>query len=145
MTTSVRAHHLLCLLTYVGKGYSERFVATMTDVAERLGAGEPFTLTDGPDSICAGLDPESEDSAHCAAERNRARDAIALRHVEEALGHPLGTTLSAEELDTLRSAYAEMRESCFGCEWHSLCDDVSAAGFPDTKLLQLRITSSSAR
>ncbi len=37
----LRAHHLLCLLTYVGKGYSEAFVRRADALAARLSAGEP--------------------------------------------------------------------------------------------------------
>ena len=36
MTIKLRAHHLLCLLTYVGKGYSPAFTANY-DRVEQLG------------------------------------------------------------------------------------------------------------
>ena len=39
MTVRLRPHHLLCLLSYIGRGYSPAFSANMTRVARRLGAG----------------------------------------------------------------------------------------------------------
>lgn len=109
----------------------------MSGVVARLGSGEPFTLVEGPDAICAAL--ESPDADHCLEPRNRDRDAMAQRSVEIALGRALPSpmVLSAADLATLRSAFAAgtLRAPCAGCEWHSLCDDVSAAGFEGTELL----------
>ena len=43
MTVRLRAHHLLCLLTYVGKGYSPAFTANYDKVVRRLGEGWQMT------------------------------------------------------------------------------------------------------
>lgn len=139
--TELRAHHLLCMLTYVGRGYSETFVRTMSEVVARIGGGERFRLVEGPDALCAALDPSSVDAEHCRAPRNLARDAVARERVERALGRPLerAAELSPADLFALRRAFAEggaMRDSCVGCEWHRLCDDVSASGFGHTELLR---------
>ncbi|OWU61413.1 2Fe-2S ferredoxin, partial [Staphylococcus aureus] len=40
MTIRLRGHHLLCMLTYVGKGYSPAFVENYDAMAGRLGRGE---------------------------------------------------------------------------------------------------------
>ena len=40
MTVRLRAHHLLCLLTYVGKGYSPAFTANYDKMVKRLAGGE---------------------------------------------------------------------------------------------------------
>jgi len=51
----LRAHNLLCLLGYRGEGYSEAFVAQMTDVHQTLVAA-PATLVRvlaTPDVLCA--------------------------------------------------------------------------------------------
>ncbi len=53
MTVELRPHHLLCMLTYVGKGYSPAFCANYDAVLARLSAGEEILLVDGPDSVCA--------------------------------------------------------------------------------------------
>jgi len=52
----LRAHHLLCILTFAGKGYSPAFVANMAGVVARIGAGEPIEVVAGPDDICAPLE-----------------------------------------------------------------------------------------
>ncbi len=55
MTVRLRAHHLLCMLTYVGKGYSPAFVENYEVIAARLSAGEEIELVAGPDDICGPL------------------------------------------------------------------------------------------
>ncbi|RUZ88238.1 DUF1284 domain-containing protein, partial [Mesorhizobium sp. M7A.F.Ca.US.006.01.2.1] len=66
MTIKLRAHHLLCPLTYVGKGYSPAFTANYDRVAERLSRGEDILLVSGPDDVCAPLLDEPE--PHCLNE-----------------------------------------------------------------------------
>ena len=60
MTVRLRPHHLLCVLTHVGRGYSPAFTANMSKIAQRLGAGEDIELVARPDDICAPLltDPD---------------------------------------------------------------------------------------
>lgn len=55
MTLALRAHHLLCMLTYAGRGYSPDFVRNFDHITARLAAGAPITLVHGPDAICAPL------------------------------------------------------------------------------------------
>ncbi len=55
MTVRLRGHHLLCMLTFVGKGYSPAFVENYDRIAGRLSEGEDILLVDGPDDICAPL------------------------------------------------------------------------------------------
>ncbi len=44
MTITLRAHHLLCVLTYSGKGYSPAFVTNFDSVVRRLQAGEALEI-----------------------------------------------------------------------------------------------------
>lgn len=48
----IRAHNLLCIQGYVGKGYSPEFVANMTRVVESLGDTVEVTVVDRPDVLC---------------------------------------------------------------------------------------------
>ncbi len=48
VTVRLRAHHLLCLLTYVGKGYTPAFTANYDAVVARLDAGEDRAAGRGP-------------------------------------------------------------------------------------------------
>ena len=87
MTVRLRAHHLLCLLTWAGKGYSPAFTAGFTTIATRIAAGEAVVLVEGPDDVCAPMldDPD----CHCRGDSVARRDAQAARDVAALLGRPL--------------------------------------------------------
>ncbi|RIA47436.1 DUF1284 domain-containing protein [Dichotomicrobium thermohalophilum] len=138
MTVRLRAHHLLCMLTYAGDGYSRAFTANFDAMVARIAAGEEVLIVAGPDDICAPLLCEAE--CHCLRDSVRARDELAARD----LGRLLGIDLSEEqrllvgksELRRMRAAFAggETREACRGCEWHGLCTRVARRGFRGAKL-----------
>lgn len=138
MTVRLRAHHLLCMLTYLGRGYSPAFTANYDRVIGRLAAGEGIELVSGPDDVCAPLlcDPE----AHCRLGRIRDRDGAAALAVGTLLGRVLAPgdrlDLSPALLERLRAAFRDgtLRAACAGCEWSELCTDVAAAGFAGTRL-----------
>lgn len=88
MTVRLRAHHLLCMLTYVGKGYSPAFVENYEAIAARLSAGEEIELVTGPDDICRPLTADPE--AHCHGTSVVERDRAATEAVARLLGSPLG-------------------------------------------------------
>ncbi|PBC11710.1 DUF1284 domain-containing protein [Mesorhizobium sp. WSM3859] len=138
MTVRLRAHHLLCLLTYVGKGYSPAFTANYDVVVKRLAGGEDILIVSGPDDICAPLLNESE--PHCLGESAAGRDDVAARDVGALLGQPIQAgdrfVLDASALARMRKAFSAglTRQACSGCEWSGLCDIVAADGFSDTRL-----------
>lgn len=138
MTVRLRAHHLLCALTYAGKGYSDAFVANYDQVARRLSDGEDILVVNGPDDICAPLlgDP----NAHCNEQSVIDRD----RQAAEDIGKLLGQTpeagsyvhLTPARLAALRAAFSSgvTRKACTGCEWAELCDTIAASDFDATRL-----------
>ncbi|MEI9404299.1 DUF1284 domain-containing protein [Mesorhizobium argentiipisi] len=138
MTVRLRAHHLLCLLTYVGKGYSPAFTANYDKVVKRLGEGEAVMIVSGPDDICAPLLGEPE--PHCLRESAAERDRLAARDVGAFLNRPIRDgdmlVLDASSLAGMRKAFSAglTRQACSGCEWFGLCDAVAASGFSDTYL-----------
>ncbi len=145
MTVALRAHHLLCLLTYVGKGYTPAFTANFDRIAARLSAGEAAELVAGPDAICAplcaaGTAVEANDEPHCRRASAARRDALALEAVRALLGQPLALgsrlTLTPSLQTRLRAAFADgrLRAACSGCEWHALCSAVAAEGYRGAKL-----------
>lgn len=133
MTVRLRPHHLLCLLTYVGKGYSAAFTATYDAIAARIGGGEDVVIIAGPDDICAPLLADAE--PHCHRDSVTERDRLALCDLGELLTSPprLGEhlTLAPELLQRMREAFVtgRTRTACAGCEWHSLCTTISANGY----------------
>jgi uncharacterized protein len=143
MAIHLRPHHLLCMLTFLGKGYSPAFVANLEQVVRRLSTGtETIQIVAGPDDICAPLLREcGESDRHCHRSSVLERDRLAT----EAIGTLLGNTLAPgahlllthADLDNLRSAFAAgtIREACTGCQWKPLCDNIAANGFTDTFLV----------
>ncbi|WP_339690390.1 DUF1284 domain-containing protein [Celeribacter baekdonensis] len=134
----LRPHHLLCLLTYAGKGYSADFVQNYDRIAARLSAGEEIEIVDGPDDICAPL--LTEDAPHCHRDSVVERDALAARDVGALLGLEitLGVRLviDAARLTRLRTGFAhgESRLACLGCDWADLCTDVAQGGFAGVRV-----------
>ncbi len=133
MTVRLRAHHLLCMLTYVGKGYSPAFVENYEAIAARLSAGEEIELVAGPDDICDPLTADPD--AHCHGESVVERDRAATEAIARLIGSPLGLgariTPGASLLVRLRKTFAtgEIRTACSGCEWSGLCDSVADGGY----------------
>lgn len=138
MTIRLRPHHLLCMLTYVGKGYSPEFVENYEQIAARLSVGEEIELVDGPDDICAAL--SGDPTAHCHGESVLQRDRLARDAVSARLSAPLSLGQSiactADIVMDLRAGFAtgEIRAACGGCEWSGLCDRIAQEGYPDVRI-----------
>jgi hypothetical protein len=141
MTIRLRGHHLLCMLTYQGEGYSPAFVANFDAIIKRISAGEAIEMIEGPDDICVCLLSEKND-AHCLNESVMARDTLALEQIEdEGLHFRRGTfVLTAQALAKLRQAFAQkrIRAACEGCEWHGLCTQIAENGFQGVRLTRER-------
>lgn len=139
MTIYLRPHHLLCLLTYAGKGYSPAFTANMTVIAGRIAGGEPIEIVAGPDDICAPL--LSEADPHCHRASVTERDRLAAREIGRVLAcapPEAGTAflLDRGQLDRLRLAFRndDFRVACAGCQWQELCSGIARDDFRDTVL-----------
>ncbi|TVR82274.1 MAG: DUF1284 domain-containing protein [Rhodospirillales bacterium] len=135
----LRAHHVLCVLTYAGTGYSERFCANMDRVIARLNAGAAIVLKDGPDDICAPL--VAAGPAHCRRYRVHVRDRRARAVLATLMGRRGPASgrlrLSPRRVARLRRAFGRgrARAACRGCPWSALCGRIAASGFVDTRLL----------
>jgi len=133
MTVRLRPHHLLCMLTFIGKGYTEAFTENYVRIAVRLSAGEDILVVEGPDDICAPMLGEA--ASHCLCETVTERDLRAREAVEALLGMPAGPGASirpdAEFLATMREAFSAgaIRNGCVRCEWSPLCTGIAASGF----------------
>lgn len=145
----VRGHHLLCLLTYVGRGYTAAFVQAMDALARRVADGEPIQLCVGPDVLCASLQQQNVScQAHCHLARNAQRDRAALRAIAALLERPmqnsLAVCLTPVDIDIMRRRLSRLdadrsveglRAACRQCEWLGLCRKVTATRFMHTRLL----------
>ncbi|MBB4956207.1 hypothetical protein H4S14_004302 [Agrobacterium vitis] len=133
MVIHLRPHHLLCMLTFVGKGYTPDFVENYRIIAKRLSAGETIEIISGPDDLCQPLTHAVD--AHCFGESVKIRDAQAADAVAALLQQPVhsGTVIrpDAALLERLRLAFSQgsLRTACTGCEWSGLCDDVAGRNY----------------
>ena len=135
MTVRLRPHHLLCMLTFVGKGYTEAFTENYIRIAARLSAGEDILVVEGPDDVCGPM--LGEPGMHCLNESVTDRDIKASAAVEALLGVSAGPGASIRPsidfLQRMRAAFAQglIRDACERCEWSPLCTGIAISGFDD--------------
>jgi hypothetical protein len=138
MTIRLRPHHLLCMLTYAGTGYSRAFTVNFDAIAAQISRGAVIAIVSGPDDICAPLLDQPD--PHCLRDSVRERDTLAARDLGELLGTKVVESqhlaLGAPALNIMREAFASggTRHACLGCEWHSACTHLASAGFLGTRL-----------
>jgi hypothetical protein len=119
----LRAHNLLCIQGFVGKGYSPEFVANMTRIVESLDSGTEVTVLDEPDALCAAC-PNLADMG-CTLGGGNAEPGIAAqdREVMRRLGLEAGATVQwGEIVERIRSNIApgDLDSICGTCPWLSL-------------------------
>lgn len=138
MTIRLRAHHLLCLLTFVGRGYTPAFTAHYRRIVARLNEGEAVELVEGPDDICTPM--LDEPGHHCRNASVALRDTQARVAIAGLLGRSLepgrAIALTTERIERMRRAFAEgaIRAGCAGCQWSDFCTKIAAQGFAGTRL-----------
>ena len=136
---NLRPHHLLCLLTFVGRGYSDSFALRLLGVVESLKCGTPARLIEGPDSICAGLLGCRNDDGHCRNASVTQRDETALALLQPFFEHRLEP--GAEIPDplgrrpALRAAYRDgaFQAACSDCPWQGFCREIAESGYRQTR------------
>lgn len=139
MTVRLRAHHLLCMLTYVRRGYSPAFTQNYDRIASRISNGEEILIVCGPDDICSPL--LAEKAPHCLRKNVAERDRNAATALQRVLARPVAPGIrlapDASLLERMRTAFAKgrTRKACLGCEWSTLCSSVADRRFADTALL----------
>lgn len=133
MTILIRPHHFLCMLTFMGKGYSAAFVKNYAKIVERLNSGEDIKIVDGPDDICKPMLHEPDH--HCHNDSVKARDIAAAGKISEVLQVDLASvrqlSLPRSQVNTLRRAYEDgvFRVACNGCQWQELCASIAARDY----------------
>ncbi len=136
----LRGHHLLCMLTWAGTGYSPAFTAKFDDSINALKQGVPVEVVLGPDDMCQTLDPDTTPDYHCDLPRNFDRDAMSLAAISEHLGLELkiGSRFTVDEalLTRMRLHYksGDIRPACTTCQWRDFCTDIAADDFACTRL-----------
>ena len=116
----VRAHTALCMQGFVGRGYSDAFVAQMTQVLEQLKQGAHLELTTSPDSICGGCPNGTTGGCRLHERANESHIVQQDRAVLEKLqlpvhAHILWTDLVQRIRETITSA--DLDTLCGDCPW----------------------------
>lgn len=118
----LRPHHALCLRFFIGRGYSDGFVAGMAGVQKYLreNPNQPIVLTGGTDEICA-LCPNNRRGVCETSEKSARYDKKCLA----AFGLSIGRVLPWRELEQTAGPVAASRPAraavCSDCRWDSLC------------------------
>ncbi len=116
----LRAHNLLCIQGFVGKGYSPEFVANMASVIDQLEPETEVTLLTEPDVLCAAC-PNLSDSG-CALHGDGSERGIASqdRDVLGRLGLHSGAVVTWSDIvERIRKNVApdDLDEICGTCPW----------------------------
>jgi len=116
----LRAHSLLCIQGFVGKGYSPEFVRNMTAIVKGLGGRTEVTVVAEPDSLCAAC-PNLRRSG-CALHGDGTEKGIVKqdRDVLRRLALSDGQTVTwGEILDRIRASVApdDLDDICGSCPW----------------------------
>lgn len=114
----IRAHHLLCVLGYRGKGYNEEFIENMDSVVEKLNYNPTIEILTSPDKIC-GKCPHMK-SFMCEKEHYiKTLD----NKVVSALNIDLGSRYTYETILRLIKNHMTLdihEKICKDCSWYSL-------------------------
>lgn len=121
-TVLLRPHHLLCLQTFRGKGYSPDFVRKMTEIHALVHAEPPaaIRLISGSDLLC-GSCPNCE-GGKCTSEKPDRFDARVLEYTGLSAGSLLAEGIFTPGIPAVTEAILDA--CCPGCQWLSLCKEI---------------------
>ena len=119
----IRAHHLLCLHYFEGKGYSEGFIKHLTETKARLEKENPeIEVVCELDEICTFCPNQNGEA--CASEAK-------VRRYDQAVVEKLGITENTSCTFQVLYTMAEDRilrnklrpQICGDCQWNMLCEE----------------------
>ena len=117
---NIRAHHLLCMRYFQGKGYSKEFIRNFYFVLKKL-PGEKIRVVNSVDVICEKC-PHNDDSV-CKKKKDSERKT---RQMDNRLIKTAKISLEKEYLysklkDLVKNIKA--KDFCKGCEWKKDCNN----------------------
>ena len=124
----LRPHHLLCLQSFVGHGYSEEFVQQMSVVKQQLtdSPDTPVKIVRGADMLCRHC-PNCK-MGTCTSDKPEIFDQLVLNILARSPQYRTADGLSATpELtvygipESLTMSQELIETCCPGCEWEYLC------------------------
>lgn len=116
----LRAHHVLCLAFFEGKGYSDKFTCNMRRVLELLKTNPELQIIAGRDIICAEC-PNLKNGACVTPDLTREYDNKVLSHC----GLTENAVIKWNDFAKLAAdniINAKKREQiCGNCQWNEIC------------------------
>lgn len=140
VSVRLRGHHFLCMLTFVGEGYTPSFVANMRRIVKAIKESALVELIDGPDEICGALSSEDMQACKhdCYGRDILQRDKNAIQAVQSVIGRSLSQpqAISLDEINQLRAAFLDhkYRKACTNCRWKSFCDEIAQNDYEAAEL-----------
>ena len=138
MTIRLRGHHLLCLLTYKGNGYTPDFSLNFNRIVRRLSRGEEAVIVAGADDVCQPM--LCQPDFHCADDHSSEINSQALADIGRLLDEDLSPgqriVFDANNVKRLRQAFlaGEIRTACQSCSWLAHCNKIAENNFRQTRL-----------
>ncbi|MDQ6418881.1 DUF1284 domain-containing protein [Paenibacillus sp. LHD-117] len=124
MTIRLRGHHLLCLLGYRGKGYSDGFCTNMTEIYEtlRVRPETEIAIIEGPDDICRAF--PADQHSHCRNDSVFRKDSDILSKVGMKIGDSASWSSILERVAG-NVQPDDIRTLCSDCRWepYGLCKE----------------------
>ena len=121
----IRAHHLLCLLSFSGDGYSDSFVEKFHELAGIYrGPNSIIEVLDCPDDACAAC-PHISPENGCMSPRDGPESEV--RRLDHAVLNMLGIKPGIHRTDDLHAGIAKVSETdlhatCKLCSWYDETD-----------------------
>lgn len=119
----LRAHHLLCMQFFEGKGYDQAFTENLWSIIRHTEKDPSVTiaLVPGCDDVCDACPNKRGEGCTFGGSVLR-KDSSAMRFL--GIGH--GTQMSAGELMVYvkgrLSTVSDMSEVCSECDWSGICN-----------------------
>ncbi len=119
---NIRAHHLLCMKYFKGKGYSEDFVSNFYEVIKKLKDNPVIKVVDYPGVIC-GSCPHNVDDRCVKKPDSEKKVKEKDDRIMKILGVGLNQQIKAADASNLVNLKLDkLKELCKDCEWKKYCD-----------------------
>ena len=119
---NIRAHHLLCMKYFRGKGYSKEFVLNFYEIIKKLNDNPTIKVINYPDIICSACQHNVNNKCVKKGPNNevkvKMKDEIIMKHLGLRLNHELK---GKEAIELVNSNLTKLRKICKDCEWSKYC------------------------
>ena len=119
---NIRAHHLLCMKYFKGKGYSEKFVSNFFKVINKLQISGAVNVVNHTDVICEACPHNA--NGKCIKNGPNFEEEVKEKDIAviNQLGVKLNKEINIEEIRGLIDLrLTKLREICKECEWLEFC------------------------